>query len=318
MDAPSTRERVGVGILGGGFGMGLAQAAARAGSEVTVWSRTRRAPVSADIQACDRIAEVARHDLILVAVPSLHIEAVIGELGRHLDGRHLLVHVSRGLEGDRLTTVCDRLRRRTPSRRVGCLAGPLAASVLVEGNPGGAIVGSDFPEVPRAVRAALGGPSLRVYDTNDRVGVEIASALTGPILFVLGYAQGLGYGPSTVGMLAARGVAEVARVGVALGGRHETFAGLACLGDLVAAMAGDARPELQLGRLVAAGRSLEDALGEVGAHVESTHVAGWAAAYGRREHVELPIVSATADLIAGKLSAEAAIERLMSRQVGRE
>src|SRR5690606_27838602 len=107
-------------------------------------------------------------------VPSVHVGALAVELGAHLDGSHLLVHVSRGLLGDELETLTHLLRETTPVRRVGALAGPLVAKALIEGQPGGGIVGSLFPEVADAVCDAIAGKRLRIYRTDDVVGVEIA------------------------------------------------------------------------------------------------------------------------------------------------
>ncbi len=313
-----------VSVVGAGFGRGLAVAAARAGSEVNVFTRRRLEPVKQPAGAAIELptttdyAAVAQADLIFLAVPSEYTPAVLGQLGDHLDGRHLVVHVSRGLVGEQLDTVCEVIKRETSVRRVGALAGPLGNAVLVDGNPGGAIVGTDFPEVAEAVRLAIGSERLRVYETDDRVGVEVGSALTGMLLFALGYAQGIGFGPSTVGVLASRGVSEIARIAELLGGRVETLSGLACLGDLVSAVAGDARPEIELGRHMANGASLDDALARIGTHVESTAVAARICRYADRQDTDLPITRAVTQVLEGSLSSTQAIKALMGRRVGRE
>jgi glycerol-3-phosphate dehydrogenase (NAD(P)+) len=206
----------------------------------------------------------------------------------------------------------------TAVRRVGVLAGPLTAEVLVGQSPGGGIVGTEYPEIVEAVRECFAGPTLRVYETPDTVGVEVAAAMTGLLSFALGFAQGLGFGSATLGVLVSRGIAEMARLGDALGADAATFTGLAAVGDLVAAAAGDDRPELRLGRLVAKGRTIHEAIAEVGAHVESTTIGSKVAAFAERRGFSLPITEAVAHLLEGRVSVAEAVQQLMRRRAGRE
>ena len=160
----------------------------------------------------------------------------------------MMVHVSRGIVGDELTTVCEVLRSRTPVRRVGVLAGPLVADALAEGEPSGGIVGTLFPEVAEAVTEAIGGDRLRVYTTQDVIGVELSAAFVGLVALALGFAAAQKLGPSTLAVLGTRGLAEGARVAERFGASERTFAGLAGAGDVMAAIAGDKRPETAFGR----------------------------------------------------------------------
>lgn len=203
-----------IAVVGGGsFGQSLARASARVGQRVLLWSRRPRELPEESITCTTELRELADAELVLFAVPSPHVGEVADELGHHLDGSHLLVHVSRGLVGDELHTVSEVLAERTPCRRVGALAGPLVAKNLASDEPSGAIIGSQFPEVVEAVSEALGGPSLRVYSTPDLVGVELASALVGLVALSLGYAMQMGMGPGALAVLATRGLAEATRVG---------------------------------------------------------------------------------------------------------
>ena len=302
-----------IGIVGGGgFGLGLARAVARGGRQALVWSRQPKAPEGA--RAVEDLAEIGRCDLVFVAVPSMHAESVADVLGKHLDGRHLLVHVSRGLVGDALEGVSQILRERTPSRRVGCLAGPLNAHALAEGIPGGGIVGTGFPEVHEAVREAIAGPSLRLYQTDDIVGVEVSSALVGLLALAMGYAMELGIDPAALAILATRGMTEAARVGLTLGAEERTFSGVAGYGDLIAAIAGDGRPEIALGRALARGLSLEVAARNAGAHIEGVTIARRIQQHALRRAIEVPICEALAEAVEGKLSPAGVMERLMTRK----
>ena len=307
-----------VGVIGGGFGYGLAVAVARGGHEVTLCTRRSFESLRPGICVSTSLDEVLRNDLVYVAVPSPSLAALLDELVHLVDGRHRLVHVSRGLIGTELKTVCQVLVQRTSARRVGVLAGPLSDAVLREGGPGGAVVASDYPEVIRCVRETLGGPRLRIYGSTDRQGVEVGAAMTGILLFALGFGAGMGFGPSTLGMLAARGMAEIVRVTRTLGGRAETLTGLAGFGDLMSAVAGDRRPEYALGEAVAKGLSPGEAQQTVKAHVEGAKIIDDLCAYASSRRLELPLVVALGGVLRGELSGEQAVERLMSRAVGGE
>ena len=143
-----------IGVLGGGaFGRALAQTAARAGRDVILWT-SREQALGDRVRTTRNYSDLADAELIIIAVPSVHVSTVASELAPHLDGSHLLVHVSRGLVGPDLRTLSQVLRAQTPARRVGALAGPLVAQGLADQKPSGAVVGSVFPEVADAVRLA--------------------------------------------------------------------------------------------------------------------------------------------------------------------
>lgn len=308
-----------VAIVGGGtFGRSLAVAAARVDQAVINWSRSPRDFDHPKITTTSDLAALREAELVFLAVPSPHVPQLCQELGHHLDGGHLVVHVSRGVVGDGLETLTEVVREATPVRRVGALAGPLVARALVEGEPGGAIVGTLFPEVADAVRSALGGPSLRIYDTDDVLGVELASAFVSLITLAMGYVKAVGFGPGTLAVLATRGMAEATRVVLARGGSERTTAGLAGFGDLLAAMAEDGRPELELGRALAAGEPLDDAAKRLGAYVEGVRIAEQIQRFGVRNQVETPLAAIMAGLVAGTIGKEQAAAALMRRPAREE
>ncbi|MCA9697149.1 MAG: NAD(P)-binding domain-containing protein [Myxococcales bacterium] len=307
-----------VAVLGAGrFGQALTKATARTG-EVLVWTRREFDFQSANVRTTRELAALAEAELILLAVPSRHAAELLTEAGHHLDGGHLLVHVSRGLLDDQLHTMSHLLKTATPCRRIGALAGPISAELLIKATPGAGVVGSEFPEVVDAVRGAIGSPTLRIYDSEDLRGVELAAALTGLLLFTIGFAQRVGFGPATIGALATRGIAEVARIGQALGARVDTFSGLACFGDLFAAVAGSDRPELELGRALAAGASPEQALQQAGGSIEGIEVAHRVAEFGARMRIRTPLADVINELVAGRLDAAGAVRTLMRGEVGQE
>ncbi|MCY1055171.1 NAD(P)-binding domain-containing protein [Nannocystis sp. SCPEA4] len=308
-----------IGIIGGGnFGWGLAHAVERAGREALLWSRRPQRAGTEHIELVSGPGALAAAELIFFAVPSPYVASIARELGVHLDGGHFLVHISRGVVGDDLHGLTQVLRSETPCRRVGALAGPLVAEALITGAPSGGIVASRFPEVRAAVREALGGPALRLYSTDDVTGAEFASTAVGLFATAIGFAQGHGLGPAAQAMLATRAMAEAARIGVVLGGKHETFMGLAGFGDLLAAVAGDDRPELAIGRAIAENQPLEQIGSIGGTYFEGLESAGRIAAYTRRVKLHAPVITLCAAAFAREIPAEEAVAALMSREVGEE
>lgn len=301
-----------VGIVGGGsFGRGLARAVTRNGLEAVLWSRR-----DLDLEhgrAVGSFEELSKCELIFVAVPSVHVPDLTPRLGEHVDGRQLLVHVSRGLIGDDLETVSQHLAANTAVRRVGCLAGPLTPQVLIEGTPGGGVIGTGFPEVVQSVREAIGGDHLRLYQTDDTIGTEVASAMVGLLALAAGYCRALSISPPTLAVFMNRGLIEASRVGIKLGGRLETFQGMAGVGDLFAALIGDGRAEIRLGECLPTASDLAAAGRSAGAHIEGVSIARRVAQYAERVGVEAPISRALAEVLDGQLTSEAVLNQLMQR-----
>lgn len=307
-----------IGVVGaGGFGRAIALASARHGHDVWLWSRRER-ELPDPIRVSTDLMALRECELLFLAVPSRHAEEVSEQLCEVVDGRHLMVHVSRGLIGAELKTITQVIREKTVCRRLGALAGPIVAEALAEGRPSGAILGTRFPELTELVREALGGSELRMYETRDVIGVELASATVGFLTVVLAYAQEIGVDPGTLAVLATRGMVEVSRIGQTLGADESTFMGLAGLGDLIAAVAGDKRPEQLLGRALAQGADLNNAVGKAGAYIEGIEVARHLMEHARRLGLETPISSTFVALSEGRISPDDAMQALMERRVGKE
>jgi glycerol-3-phosphate dehydrogenase (NAD(P)+) len=304
-----------VSVVGGGpWGRALAAAAARTGTDVTLITRRPEAPPEG-VRASHHLADAARGRLVMLAVPSAHAAKALHELGAHLDGGHFLVHGIRGLVGDELTTISEVARREAPVRRVGALGGPVQAEELLAGSPSVMVVGSRFKEVLDAVREAYVSPNLRLYATRDLAGLEWASALTGCLVIAIGYALGSGVGPGLVAAFTTRAVHEAARVAVAAGGESSTLLGLAGLGDLLAAVGQDHRPEVVLGRALAQGRTMDDAKRLAGMRIEALDMLPVLHRWITRHDVRAPILGALVDgIIAGRPRDEM-IAALMTSQV---
>ncbi len=306
-----------VGVVGGGrWGLALACAAKRAGREAVLYSRRGHAEaklkdvaVTADLGALTRRAR-----LILVAVPSEVVRDVARQLGDHVDGSHLIVHGIRGLSGEGLAPVSEVIREETPCRRVGALGGPAIADDLIEGRPGVIAVASRYREVTKAVADALWSGSLRVSESDDLVGLEWASALSGGLFVAIGYARGVGVGAPLLAGLLTRAVHEAASIAAAAGADERTFFLLPGIGDVMAAMGNDDRPECRLGAALARGKTLDEARAEARLRVEAPELIPRVVAFARSKKLDARVFTVMDAVLRGELDPSGVIERLMRRE----
>jgi glycerol-3-phosphate dehydrogenase (NAD(P)+) len=304
-----------VTVVGGGiWGLGLASAAARAGSDVVLLSRRGLdGKVPEGVRVVRAMGEAAEHGrLFVLAVPSSVCRAVARDLGDHLDGSHYVVHGVRGLEGDELATIADVIREETPVRRTGALGGPALAPDVLSGRASVLVSGSRYPEVNEAVIAAFGSPTLRIYPTSDLRGLEWASALVGCLTIAVGYAQATSMSAGLVAALISRAIGEASRIAAAAGGEEKTMLGLAGYGDLLASIAQAERPEVIVGRALAKGESLDDAVKAAKLRVEAVALIPRITRWAETRGVRAPIFHALASGVLDGRRADAILHELMT------
>jgi glycerol-3-phosphate dehydrogenase (NAD(P)+) len=173
------------------------------------------------------------------------------------------------------------------------------------------VVASRYPEVIKIVRHALGAPSLRVYASDDLVGLEWASALTSILAVAVGFARGVGLGAGVLAAFVTRAVHEAARIAQAAGAEERTFLGLGGFGDLLAATSEHARPEIRLGEAVAGGTSVQEAMKSVGQRIEAIELAPRVAAFAAKHKVNAPIFTSVAHAIFSQRPPEELVRDLM-------
>lgn len=306
-----------VGVLGGGrWGDALAKAAITAGNSALQWTRRESERPPEGVELTTDLKDFARRvELILLAVPSSVARPVATALGDVVDGRHFVVHATRGLSEEGLLSISEIVRQETPVRRVGALAGPVLADQLLAAEPSVIAVGSRYREVLNAVQNGLGSPSLRVSETADLVGLEWSSALVGALLVSLGWARALGVHGGLLAGLMTRGMQEAARIGVAAGAEESTFYGVAGFGDILAAMdQRDARPEVRFGRAIAEGTSVEAAKASVGVRIEAIELVPRVLAFARDRGIKAPLFGALGEVLEGVADKEGLVLRLMRRE----
>ena len=327
-----------VSIIGAGsFGTTMAIVAARAGHDVLLWAhdpsvadgirRARRNPIympaielDARIAATHSLAEAAEFsDSIFMVVPSHHYRRVLAELGSYVK-RVDVVSGTKGIENETLETMS-----RVTSQVLGdklrgfaVLSGPTFALEAARGDPTVAVVASADDDFASAAQGMLSGGTFRLYRTNDVVGVELAGSLKNVIAIAAGVVEGLGLGSNTNAALVTRGLHEMTKLGMALGGRLETFAGLAGMGDLVLTCTGALSRNRRVGVELGRGKTLEQILGETREVAEGVKTAKAAQALAERHRIEMPITTEMYRVLYEKESARAAIQRLMTRSLKAE
>jgi glycerol-3-phosphate dehydrogenase (NAD(P)+) len=228
-----------------------------------------------------------------------------------------LLSATKGLteDGGRISAS---LLRQFPDKPVAALSGPNLSHEIVAGLPAAAVVACADPETARLWQAALSGPTFRVYTSNDAVGVELGGALKNVIAIAAGAAWGLGLGTNAVAAVMTRGLAEMTRLGVALGADPLTFQGLAGIGDLSATCFSDLSRNRRLGELLAAGVPAADAIARIGEAVEGVATAPVALALARQCRVETPITEAVTAVLEGRQNVARAMSELLARPPARE
>jgi glycerol-3-phosphate dehydrogenase (NAD(P)+) len=205
-----------------------------------------------------------------------------------------------------------------PTLQAGVLSGPSFADEVARGRPTALVAASTNTALAEAAVEAFHSEALRVYTSSDPVGVEVGGAVKNVLAIATGIADGLGLGLNARAALVTRGLAEMTRLGIALGAKPETFMGLSGLGDLVLTATGDLSRNRRVGLLLAAGRPLPDILRELGHVAEGVYSATTALDRARACGVEMPIVEAVVDVLAGRLTPAQGVQRLMRRDAREE
>jgi glycerol-3-phosphate dehydrogenase (NAD(P)+) len=255
-------------------------------------------------------------DLVVVAVPAQHVRTTISAAQAMLPARATIVSASKGIElttGQRMSQVLGESLPDHDPASIGVISGPNLAREVMAGHPSATCVAFGDPSRAAMVQAVLMSESLRVYTADDVVGCEIGGAAKNVIAIAAGIADGLGYGMNTKAALVTRGLAEVTRLGVALGGRPLTFLGLAGNGDLVATCGSKLSRNRRVGEQLGQGRTLREIQAVHRAVAEGVDSAPALILVADRAGVEMPISAAVVALLRGEIGPGDVVARLMLR-----
>ena len=323
-------------IGAGAWGTALADLLARNGHEVALWAyeadvveqingtcENRRflpgARLSASIRATSDLgAAVENARLVCVATPS-HLLRGILRLGvPHLHDAAIVCVASKGIETDSLALMSDVVTEEAPAHAVVALSGPSFAAEVVAQQPTAIVAASDDASASGIVQEAFSNTHFRVYTHDDIIGVELGGSLKNVMAVAAGIVEGVGLGHNSRAALITRGLAEMTRLGAALGARSATFAGLAGIGDLVLTCTGSLSRNRAIGVAMGQGASLEEALAGKETVAEGVITARSAHALAEREGVEMPIVAMVHRILFDGYPARLAVHELMSRELRAE
>ncbi|MCC6927376.1 MAG: NAD(P)-dependent glycerol-3-phosphate dehydrogenase [Gemmatimonadaceae bacterium] len=320
-------------VGGGAWGSALAHLLAQGGHDVRLWAREEDvvehintshanprflagATLDARIRAtADLALALGGAELVVYVAPSHVLRDVVRRAGSAVAAGAIAVVATKGIERGSLALMTEVVRSELPQHAVVALSGPSFALEVARGMPTAVVAASHDATAAETVQRALSSPVFRVYSNDDVTGVEVGGALKNVMAVATGIAEGVGLGLNSRAALITRGLAEMTRLGVALGARPDTFAGLAGMGDLVLTCTGALSRNRAVGVEVGKGRALHEILAATESVAEGITTTDSARALAEREGVDMPIVRAIARILFEQQAPRDALADLMGREL---
>jgi glycerol-3-phosphate dehydrogenase (NAD(P)+) len=255
-------------------------------------------------------------DVVIGVMPSRFARSIYGAMAPHLKPHMRFVSATKGLEQGTLLRMSEVARAVIGEKfapRIAVLSGPTFAREVAGGEPTALVIASEDGELAASIQRDFSGPTFRLYANDDPAGVEIGAALKNIIAIGAGICEGLGLGSNTLAALITRGLAEITRLAVAMGGRPRTLSGLAGLGDLVLTCNGALSRNRSVGIELAKGRGLAEITGSMQMIAEGVETTAAAVDLARKCHVDMPITEQMGAILDGRISPRDAIRELMER-----
>lgn len=321
-----------IGIIGAGsWGTALSLLLYKNGNHVTVWSVLEeeirmlkeeheqkeklpgvRLPEDM-IFTTDLELAIQGKDVLVLAVPSPYTRSTAAKMAPYVTEGQKIINVAKGIEETTLMTLSEIIEEEIPRADVSVLSGPSHAEEVGRGIPTTIVVGSKKKETAEYLQNLFMNEVFRVYTSSDILGMELGAALKNVVALAAGIADGLGYGDNTKAALITRGIAEIARLGVSMGGRIETFYGLTGIGDLIVTCASMHSRNRRAGILIGKGATMEEAMAEVKMVVEGVYSAKAGYALAKKYNVSMPIIEQVNKVLFEGASAADAVKELMLR-----
>lgn len=320
-----------VAVLGGGsWGIALAVLLHKNGHEITVWSALEKEIEMLDkerehkmlpgvkmaddmIFTTDEKEAVTGKDMLVMAVASSYTRATARRFKDLIAPDQIIVNVAKGIEEDTVMTLTEIIEQEIPQCQIAVLSGPSHAEEVSRGVPTTIVVGAKKKSTAEYIRSLFMNEVFRVYISPDVLGIELGGSLKNVVALAAGIADGLGYGDNTKAALITRGITEIGRLGIAMGGLYETFSGLTGIGDLIVTCASMHSRNRRAGILIGQGMSMEEAMAEVKMVVEGVYSAKAAMQLAKKYNVQLPIIEQVNKILFEGKSAEEAVKDLMLR-----
>ena len=322
-----------VGVLGAGsWGTALAILLHDNGHDVTVWSidpkevemlsekreHVSKLPgvhISEEIMITNEMEEAIKgKDFLVLAVPSIFTRSTAAKMKPYVVDWQMIVDVAKGIEEDTLMTLSQQISQEIPQADVAVLSGPTHAEEVGRKLPTSCVIGAKPKKTAEYLQSAFNSKVFRVYTSPDMLGIELGGSLKNVIALAAGIADGLGYGDNTKAALITRGIVEIGRLGVKMGGMFESFCGLTGIGDLIVTCASVHSRNRKAGYLMGQGKSMEEAMKEVNMVVEGVYSAIAAAKLAQKYEVPMPIVDEINKVLFEGKDPKQAVDDLMLRE----
>ena len=318
-----------IAIIGSGsWGVALATHLAKLGNNIKVWSfdeeekniinNEKGCKFLPDLNLPDNIycsldfkEVIEGADFILHVTPSKFTRNIFKQYKEYVGNKPIII-CSKGFEKETLKTLDEVILDELPTAKVGALSGPSHAEEVSIAIPTVLVIASKHKEILEMIQDTFMCTEMRIYTSNDIKGVELGGALKNIIAFCAGVAAGIGLGDNTFAALVTRGLGELTRLGVALGGQKETFYGLSGLGDLIVTCLSEHSRNRKAGKLIGQGKSLEETKKEVGMVIESIDNIEVAYELGKRNNIYMPIVETVYQVLYENLDPKQAVKNLMT------
>lgn len=320
-----------IAIIGSGsWGVALAIHLAKMNNEIKIWSyEQKEADLINNEKKCmflpnvqlpnnikcytDMENVITDSEIVLHVTPSKFTRNIVKQYKNYLKNQPVII-CSKGFESETLYTLNDVLKEELSNSKIGVFSGPSHAEEVALGIPTAIVIASKHNEVRENVQNLFMNEKMRVYTAEDIIGVEVGGGLKNIIAFCAGISAELGFGDNTFAALATRGLAEIKRLGVKMGGKEETFYGLTGLGDLIVTCMSEHSRNRKAGKCIARGLNIEETKKAVGMTIESLDNVEVAYKLAKKYNVEMPIVETVYSVLYEGLKPELAVEKLMTRE----
>lgn len=322
-----------VGIIGAGsWGTALAVLLEKNGHKVSVWSIDEEEINTLNIErehikklpgvklpknilfTTDLEATVSGKEFLVFAVPSIFVRSTAQKMKKYVREGQIIVDVAKGIEENTLMTLSEQIAEEIPQANVAVLSGPSHAEEVGRGIPTVVVVGAKDRGTAELLQKAFSCENFRVYTSSDMLGIELGGSLKNIIALAAGAVDGMGYGDNTKAALITRGIAEITRLGVAMGGRFESFAGLTGIGDMIVTCTSKHSRNCRAGYLLGKGLSMQEAMDKVEMVVEGVYSTKAAVQLGKKYGVSLPIIEKINEVLFEGKNPKEAVDELMLRE----
>ncbi len=325
-----------ISVIGAGaWGSALAQSLAFNGHNITLWARRPELAnkinethynqpylgdiaLSHNITATSDIKAAMESDILFMVTPAQSLRFILADMASYIRPEHVLVLCSKGIEMQSCMLMSEISKSLIPNTPIAVLTGPNFAHDIARLKPAATTLACEDEELARTLQNVVAAPYFRPYISNDIIGAQIAGALKNVIAIACGIAKGLDMGESALASLVTRGLAEISRLGIAMGAKQETFMGMCGVGDLMLTCSSEKSRNFSLGYALGQGQSLDQIMNSRQSVTEGVHTAQSAITLAKKYKVEMPISMAVHKCLNEGLPLDEVLKEMLNRPIGHE